>query len=135
MKWIVVILVLFNVTAYLFGLKTDPEVAQITSGGQYRIVNAEAMSVVSPLTAERVGMATTMGAGQALEEDELAQLKVDKRGEVLRAAADLQGKTGEGDGNNSAAPAQVQQPAAKTAVSVSDTAVVKKCVEGGDHIQ
>lgn len=123
MKWIVVILVLLNVTAYLFGLKVDPEVAQITSGGQYRIVNAEAMSVISPETAER---ATPMNDGQALEEDEFAQLKVDKRGEVLRAAADLQGKTGEGDGNNSAAPAQVQQPAAKTAVSVSDTAAEKK---------
>ncbi len=88
MKWIVVILVILNVAAYLLGLKIDPEVAQITSGGQYKVVNAGAMSVTQPTQAGAPEDSAPTSDGEALQEEEMAQLKVDRRGEVLRAAGD-----------------------------------------------
>jgi hypothetical protein len=82
MKWIVVILVLLNLSAWLLGKKVDPAAQQGVSTAQIETINAAKMSVVQPALemAER-----EEDEALALEEETLAQLKVDKRGQVLMA--------------------------------------------------
>lgn len=82
MKWIVVILVLLNLSAWLLGKKVDPVTQQSASTAQIETINAAKMSVVQP--SEEMAKREEDEA-LALEEDILAQLKVDKRGQVLMA--------------------------------------------------
>jgi cell division septation protein DedD len=81
----VVILVLLNLSAWLLGKKVDPVAQQGTSAAQIEIINAAKMSVIQPsqeMPKRKVDEAL------AFEEESLAQLKVDKRGQVLRAPSD-----------------------------------------------
>jgi hypothetical protein len=85
MKWIVVVLALLNVVAFLFGMKVDPDAHQTASASQFEIINASAMSTIEPIMEKQQEAAATASDGLTLEEDGLAQLKVDKRGQVLMA--------------------------------------------------
>ncbi len=80
MKWIVVILVLLNLAAWLLGKRIDPDAQQSISADQVETINAEAMSVIQP--AEEKAK-RKIDEALALQEESLAQLKVDKRGKVL----------------------------------------------------
>jgi hypothetical protein len=85
MKWLAVILVLLNLAAWLLGMKVDPGSAQLASAGQFEPINVAAMSVVQPTVAQKSTKAGSALEGVALEEENLAQLKMDKRGQVLMA--------------------------------------------------
>jgi hypothetical protein len=85
MKWIVVVLALLNVVAFLLGMKVDPNAHQTASASQFEIINASAMSTIEPIMEKQQEAAATASDGLTLEEDGLAQLKVDKRGQVLMA--------------------------------------------------
>ncbi len=85
MKWIVVVLALLNVVAFLLGMKIDPDVHQTASASQFEIINASAMSTIEPIMEKQQDAAANASDGLTLEEDGLAQLKVDKRGQVLMA--------------------------------------------------
>ena len=83
MKWIVVVLVLLNVAAYLLGMKVDPQASQLVSAQQFEVINASAMSVIVPSEEDQAAGKFATSDGVALQEEGLAQLKVDKLGEVL----------------------------------------------------
>jgi len=81
MKWIVVILVMLNLSVWLLGKKVDPSVQLSIRADQAKTINAESMSVVQP----SLEMAQReVDEAAALEEEKLVQLKLDKRGKVLR---------------------------------------------------
>ncbi len=80
MKWIVVVLVLLNLAAWLLGMRIDPDAQQDISADQVETINVEAMSVIQP--AEEKAK-RKVDEALALKEESLAQLKVDKRGQVL----------------------------------------------------
>ena len=82
MKWIVVILVLLNLSAWLLGKRIDPGVKQNLRAEQAETINAAGMRVIEP--AEEMEM-RKKNEIIALEEEKIAQLKLDERGKVLMA--------------------------------------------------
>lgn len=82
MKWIVVVLVLLNLSAWLLGKRFDPDAQQSVSADQIETINAAAMSVIPP---EQELAMRKVNDAVALQEETLAQLKVDQRGKVLMA--------------------------------------------------
>jgi len=84
MKWIVIILVLLNLSAWLLGQKVDPNALSTVSADQVQTINAAAMTVVLPDPENSQAEQDNVVKLQTLEEDSLAQLKLDKRGQVLR---------------------------------------------------
>ena len=84
MKWLVVILVILNIAIYLLGQKLDPEAPGLAVSGEYETVNPELMSIIEPGRNE-TSAGDKASDGQMLEEEGLAQLKMDTRGQVLMA--------------------------------------------------
>jgi cell division septation protein DedD len=80
MKWIVVILVLLNISAWFLGKRIDPDVKQSPRAEQFETINGVGMAVIEP--AEEMLMRKENEA-LALEEEKIAQLKLDERGKVL----------------------------------------------------
>ncbi|MCP4010964.1 MAG: hypothetical protein GY726_15795 [Proteobacteria bacterium] len=111
MKWIVVVLVLLNLAAWLLGKRIDPVAQQNISADQAETINAEAMSVIQP--AEEKAK-RKVDEALALQEESLAQLKVDKRGQVLMEPA-----------ASTSAPVQAEKspPANKPIVVTSNSSV------------
>lgn len=85
MKWIAVILALLNVVAYLLGMKVEPGVMQTVQSSEYEQINLAAMSVIRPDEQARETDEVVASDASMLEEDALAQLKVNNKGQVLRA--------------------------------------------------
>lgn len=86
MKWIAVILVLLNVVAYLLGLKAaDGEVVQTVYSSEYEQINVAAMSVIDPDEQRAKEKNEADLDASTLEEESLAQLKVNQKGQVLVA--------------------------------------------------
>ncbi len=82
MKWIVVILVLLNLSAWLLGKRIDPGFKQSPRADQVETINAAGMTVID--LAEEKAMRKKNEA-LALEEEKIMQLKLDERGKVLMA--------------------------------------------------
>ncbi len=112
MKWIVVVLVLLNLAAWLLGKRIDPDAQQIISADQIETINAAAMSVIQPAQEKAK---RKVSEALALQEESLAQLKVDKRGQVLMEPTE-----------SASAPAEAAkfQPANKPIVTTSNSPVI-----------
>lgn len=82
MKWIVVILVLLNLSAWLLGKRIDPGVKQNLRAEQAETINAAGMRVIEPAEEMETRKKNEI---IALEEEKIAQLKLDERGKVLMA--------------------------------------------------
>ena len=82
MKWIVVILVLLNISAWFLGERIDPGVEQSLRAEQAETINVAGMTVIEP--AEEMAM-RKKNEELVLEEEKITQLKLDERGKVLMA--------------------------------------------------
>jgi len=112
MKWIVVVLVLLNLAAWLLGKRIDPDAQQNISADQLETINAEAMPVIQPAQEKAK---RKVSEALALQEESLAQLKVDKRGQVLMEPT---------ESTSTPAQAEKSQPANKPIVDTSNSPVI-----------
>ena len=127
MKWLVVILVILNLAVYLFAQRINPGASEFADSGRYETVNPEVMTVIEPGRSGRDGGAENTEGGQMLEEEGMAQLKMDTRGQVLMApqAAPEVEETGSqpivvaGDPAQSSAPSEEPKSSPSTAAMES----------------
>jgi len=112
MKWIVVVLVLLNLAAWLLGKRIDPDAQQNISADQVETINAAEMSVIQPAQEKAK---RKVSEALALQEESLAQLKVDKRGQVLMEPT---------ESTSTPAQAEKSQPANKPIVDTSNSPVI-----------
>ena len=112
MKWIAVILVLLNVVAYLLGMRAPVNNVQSVQSGEYEQINVAAMSVIRPEEARDQQSSQTASDAATVEEDSLAELKVDQRGRVLMAKT-AQSEDKQPQAQNATPPIEADPPTQK----------------------
>lgn len=122
MKWIAVIFALLNVVAYLLGMKVETGVKQTVQSTEYEQINLAAMSVMRPDEQAR----KAEEAAASVEEDSLAQLKVNKQGQVLRTKNESDAAA---DDDNAKTQAKAEAKVAQSPQKAADKKPAKEVAE------